>query len=251
MRKYLTIGCVALLAGCSTVPDRGDSETRSDPRDPLESVNRPIYDFNMDVLDRYLLRPASVFYRDYIPTPVRSGLHNASNNLSEPSSAVNNLLQGNGQDSLRNLGRFLVNSTFGIVGLFDVAERWGVPAKYDEFGEVLGSYGVGDGPYLMLPAMGPSTVRNSAGDYVDGLYWPLAGWALWPTLVKAGLDGLHARAELLDQDKLLKESLDPYGFVKESYLQNQQFKLYDGEIPDEQPSEEEDELLDDFMDELE
>lgn len=250
MRKLLIVGSLVLLGGCSSVPDQTAVEDEGDPRDPLESINRPIYNFNMNVLDKYLLRPASVFYRDYIPSPVRTGLHNASDNLSEPASAVNNLLQGNGQDSLRNLGRFLVNSTFGVVGVFDVAQMWGVPAKQDKFGEVLGSYGIGNGPYLMLPGMGPTTLRDTSGKYVDSAYWPLAAFAFWPTIVKAGLDGLHSRAALLDQEKLLNDSLDPYSFVKESYFQHQQFKLYDGQPPEEEPSEEDDALLDEFMDEL-
>ena len=133
---------VLLLAGCAQVPPEKD-----DPRDPLQSMNRPIYDFNMDVLDAYVLRPAAVGYSKVTPQPVRNGLVNATNNLDAPIDATNSLLQGKVSNSGVSVARFLVNSTVGIFGIFDVASEIGLVEEPEDFGQTLGVWGAGDGPY--------------------------------------------------------------------------------------------------------
>ncbi|MBW8190769.1 VacJ family lipoprotein [Neiella marina] len=219
-----------------------------DPRDPIEDLNRVFYRFNFNVLDPYFFRPLTVAYVDYVPELAREGINNFVLNFEEPSSAVNNLLQGKGGDSANNAGRFVINSTVGILGIVDVAQYFGMERKLDEFGEVLGYYGVSDGPYLMLPAMGPSSVREEAGDYVDNAYWPLAKIGFWPKLLMGVFKGLYARAQLLEQDGFLETSLDPYLLVKESYFQHVRYQVYDGQLPDVEA--EDDAFLEDYLDEI-
>jgi len=216
----------------------------SDRSDPFESFNRTMWDLNRDYLDFYIAKPAAIFYKRYIPVPVQSGIYNTATNLDEPPSVVNNLLQGNVEDSGNAFARFLINSTAGLFGLFDVAEKIGIPRKQDQFGEVMAVYGVNDGPYLMLPMIGPTTIRNEVGDQIDNLYFPATEFAFWPSLGLSALKGLHQRAQLLDQEGLLNGSLDPYSFVQEAYYQQRLFDIYDGNVP--QIDEEMD--LDDFDD---
>lgn len=199
--------------------------------DPLEGFNRAMWDFNKNYLDKYLARPAAIFYRDYIPVPAQTSIYNFATNFEEPSTMVNNALQGNVEDSSNAFARFLVNSTVGLFGLFDVAGEIGLEKKTDEFGEVLATYGVDSGPYLMLPAMGPSTLRNEIGDQVDKLYFPLVDLTMWQSAGIGVIKGVHVRAQLLEQEGLLNGSLDQYAFVKEAYFQSRVFDIYDGQVP--------------------
>ncbi|MFQ3248852.1 MAG: phospholipid-binding lipoprotein MlaA [Glaciecola sp.] len=198
--------------------------------DPFEPINRVFWDFNYEVLDRFLVKPVTVAYITVTPKFVRTGLLNASENLSEPASAVNNLLQGKPVDSLTSVGRFLVNSTVGIVGLFDVASKMGMEVKEEDFGEVLGVWGVGTGPYLMLPALGPSDFRSLTGRVVDNVYWPMTiledPYVIASNVVKV----VEARASLLDQEENLNRSLDQYLFVRDAYFQRLAFKVSDGKV---------------------
>lgn len=221
----------------------------TDPRDPLEQINRPLWDFNYDVLDKYLLRPATVGYMTVVPKPARKGLINAVDNLSEPASFINGLLQGKPGRAAVSAGRFLVNSTVGILGLFDVAAKIGLAEVDEDFSQTLAVWGVGDGAFLMIPARGPTTVRGTAGGIVDGLYFPLGLLNTPLTLTRFAIDALDSREQLMNVEQMLEDSLDPYSFVKESYYQRQEFKIYDGNPP--QPEEEEldDELLD-YLDEF-
>jgi len=203
----------------------------SDRSDPFEGFNRAMWDFNRDYLDHYLAKPAAIFYRDYLPEQVQSGIYNSTSNLEEPSSSVNNMLQGNVEDSGNALARFLINSTAGVFGIFDVAEKIGLSRKQDEFGEVLAVYGVDDGPFLMLPALGPTTIRNEVGDQVDNLYFPAADISGLTSIGITVLKGIHTRAQLLDQEGLINSSLDPYSFVQEAYYQQRLFSIYDGNVP--------------------
>jgi phospholipid-binding lipoprotein MlaA len=234
-----------LLSGCATTAQKQTAEQK----DPFENINRSFWTFNWDYLDKYITRPVAVAYADYTPTLVRKGLYNFVQNLDEPSTVINDLLQLKFVDAAQTTGRFVVNSTVGLLGFFDPASHLGWHRKQEEFGEVLGVYGISNGPYLMLPALGPSTVREEVGDYVDRLYWPLAIIDFWPNIVRLSVLGLEERAQLLEQEALLTESLDPYIFVKNAYFQNLRFKVYDGNPPME-VNEEEDAELDSFMDEL-
>lgn len=227
--RILLLIFIAFLSGCSSTPKAGGD--LSDPRDPLEVVNRPFWIFTWDYADKYITKPASQLYTTYTPPFLRAGLYNMALNLNEPSSIINNVLQLKWASAAKNTGRFVLNSTVGLLGFYDPASDFGWVAEQEEFGEVMGSYGVSDGPYLVIPALGPSSVREEVGDYVDGLYWPLAVIDFWPNIVRLSIIGLEKRAAISDQEQLLIESTDPYGFVKNAYFQNMNYRLYDGNPP--------------------
>ncbi len=239
---------ISLLAACSSTPS-SDNEGLSDPKDPLESINRPIWSFTWDYADKYVVKPTSEAYVEYMPTGFRTGLHNVALNLNEPSTIINNLLQGKFSEAGKSTGRFVLNSTIGLFGFFDPASDFDWMRNQEEFGEVLGSYGVDDGPYLVV--LGPSSVREEVGDYVDRLYWPLAIIDFWPNIARLGILALEKRAAIRDQEQLVVESEDPYEFIKNAYFQNMNYKLYDGNPPiiiDEAEEAEIDAFLDEFDD---
>ena len=151
----------ALLSGCATTGER-------DPADPLEPANRRVYDFNMAV-DRATLRPAATVYKDHVPKVVQTGVGNFFTNLSVPVTAVNNLLQRKPVAAGQDLLRFVINSTLGWGGIFDIASPSGIPLHNEDLGQTLGTYGVPAGPYLMVPLLGPSTVRDLPSSVVDRL----------------------------------------------------------------------------------
>lgn len=247
---------LSLLGGCASRQSaqqqaQEQSDTYSDPKDPLETFNRTMWDFNYDVLDKYILRPTTVAYVDYMPSFARTGLHNMALNLEEPSNSVNNLLQGKVGGSFASLGRFVINSTVGLLGTIDVAEMMGIDREEEEFGEVLGKYGVGTGAYLMLPALGPTDIRSSVGDFVDTAYFPLEDLTFYVAAFRSGIKALEARAILMDQEQLLESSLDKYAFVKDAYFQNLQFRVTDGEGGDDKFSEDFDDAeLEGLLDDL-
>lgn len=236
------------VSACSSTPS--NEKSVSDPKDPLEAINRPFWTFTWDYADKYVFKPASEGYVEYVPTDLRAGVYNMALNLNEPSTIINHLLQAKFTEAAKSTGRFVLNSTIGLLGFFDPASDFGWNRKEEEFGEVLGSYGVGDGPFLMVPALGPSSVREEVGDFVDSYYWPLAIIDFWPNLVRAGIIGLETRASLADQESIIKDSIDPYEFVKNAYFQNMQFKVYDGNPPIEVDQAEE-ENIDAYLEELE
>ncbi|GAA4877002.1 VacJ family lipoprotein [Ferrimonas pelagia] len=225
----------------------GIEESYKDPRDPIEPFNRWVWDLNYLYLDRYIVRPVVHVYADYVPRPAQNGVENFVRNLDEPFSAVNNLLQLKPAWAANATARFLINSTIGVVGLMDVATEMGLERKQDQFGEVLGYWGVPDGPYLMLPVLGPSSVRDEAGDVVDKLYFPHSLFNFWQAAGRWTLDGLATRSKLIEQEALLDSSLDPYAFTREAYFQYIEFQLYDGNPP---LKEEDDDWLDDYLDEI-
>jgi phospholipid-binding lipoprotein MlaA len=253
MNSLIKLSIAALLlslAACSSKPQTAGSDNTAttntvetvqaayhDERDPFESFNRSIWTFNYDYLDEYLLRPATVGYMTVVPKPARSGLSNLVNNLNEPANFFNGLLQGKPKHSAISAGRFLLNSTVGLVGLIDVATPMGLDVKEEDFGQSLGVWGVGHGPYLMIPARGPTTVRNFTGDLVDNLYFPMSVLNTPQTIAKFTIGALSARESLMAQEKLLNGSLDPYAFVKDAYFQRQQYQLYDGNPPEQEVDE--------------
>ncbi|REL26099.1 VacJ family lipoprotein [Thalassotalea euphylliae] len=242
--KALALVSVVALSGCSST-----SQVDNDPKDPLEPVNRASWTFTWDYADKYVLKPAATAYTEYTPTFLRTGLHNMALNLNEPSSFINNVLQGKFTDAGKSAGRFILNSTVGILGFFDPASDFGWTGTQEEFGEVLAVYGVGDGPYLVIPALGPSSVRDEAGDFVDRYYWPLAVIDFWPNVVRSAIIGLEARASLTQQEQLINEAIDPYEFVKQAYFQNMEYRVYDGNPPI-KVNEDEEAELDAYLDEL-
>jgi phospholipid-binding lipoprotein MlaA len=222
-----------------------------DSRDPLETINRPLWDFNYDILDAYVLRPVTVGYMTVVPKPARKGLVNVANNLSEPASFLNGALQAKPKSTAISAGRFLVNSTLGLFGLFDIASQIGLVEQGEDFSQTLAVWGVGNGAYLMLPAAGPTTIRDTTGRVVDNLYFPLALLNAPLSLTRAVIGALDGREQLMSLENVLEESLDPYAFVKESYFQRQLFKIYDGNPPQAAEPEVDEAAFDDLLDDLE
>ncbi|MBQ4831748.1 VacJ family lipoprotein [Pseudoalteromonas sp. MMG010] len=241
-RASIVFVCFLILSGCAQVP-----ESKVDERDPLQSINRPLYDFNFDVLDAYILRPTAVGYLAITPAPVRSSVVNFTNNISAPVDIINAGLQGKAGNASVSLARFLVNSTVGVFGLFDVASSLGLQIVDEDFGQTLGVWGIGDGAYLMVPGIGPSTARNLTGDVVDNFVLPEIALTTPQSVLVFALKAVEARANLIAQEGLLNDSLDPYLFVKDIYFQRQLFELYDGNPP---IKEEPDDFDEDFLESL-
>ena len=252
--RLLIFTFIISLSACSSTPsthdeaDAKDSTNLSDPRDPFEVINRPFWTFTWDYVDKYVAKPATDVYTAYTPPFLRTGLYNIALNLNEPSSIINNVLQLKFTDAAKSTGRFVLNSTIGLFGFYDPASDFDWSGDQEEFGEVLGSYGIGDGPFIIIPGLGPSSVREEVGSYVDRLYWPLAVIDFWPNVVRLGILALEKRASVRDQEQLVLESEDPYEFIKNAYFQNINFKLHDGNPPI-VINEEEEEELDAFLDE--
>jgi phospholipid-binding lipoprotein MlaA len=220
----MRIGCIALLmlAGCATTP----GEDRLAERDPLEGFNRGVWGFNR-ALDTVAIKPVTVAYRTVTPRPARRGVSRIFANLSEPFSMINNILQGKPDRAVRNLERFVINSTIGVGGLADHATGFGVTPANEDFGQTLASWGVNGGPYLVLPLLGPSTLRDGVGSGVAQLADPyrvgLRNIGLTNTQqlgVTAG-EVISTRADLMESgaDAFLDTSLDPYAAAKSAYLQ--------------------------------
>ena len=243
MKKWsLLVAAVLLASGCASAPQ---DDPWADSKDPYEDFNRSMWEFNEE-LDDAVLRPAAKAY-GHIPKPVRTGLLNAAENLDEVSSLVNNALQGKAVDAGVSFWRFAINSTVGVLGIFDVATAIGIERREEGFGEVLATYGVPDGPFLMLPALGPTVPVDRGGDVVDGMYFPLDDLNSPYSVARWVIKGLDARLQLIELEPMLEESLDPYSFVKESYYQRWLDKKFDGNPP---PPPEEEELSEDFYDQF-
>lgn len=246
---FIVIIMAALASGCASNSQVADQASASN-NDPLESVNRSIWDFNKDVLDKHILKPVTVAYVENTPELVREGLLNAADNLEEPGYFLNNLLQGKVKGSLTSISRFVVNSSIGLLGLIDVAGGMGLEQHEEDFGQTLGVWGLDTGPYLMLPALGPSDPRSATGDVVDRLYWPINDLNVYLSVFTSGIQILESRAAVLSQDQLLNDSLDSYAFVKDIYFQNLANKVADGAEQDVDDMSEEDEELDALLEEF-
>jgi phospholipid-binding lipoprotein MlaA len=218
---------VVLLQGCASVPS-------PDPRDPMESWNRGVYGFN-DALDRAVVKPVATVYRGVLPQWMRSGVGNFFNNLEDVWSIVNNALQFRGRDTGDSIGRVMVNTTIGIVGLLDVASELNIERHTADFGLTLGRWGVGAGPYVVLPLLGPTTMRGVVAlpvDWKGNLVNQVTDEATRYGLV--GLDLVDTRAKYLQAGSVVEEAaLDQYSFIRDSYLQRQRNRVYDGNPPEE------------------
>ncbi len=232
---------------CLLLPITGLANETETVSDPFEGINRGIWDFNYEFLDKQIYKPTAEAYVDYISPGAREALNNFVLNFEEPSSAVNHLLQLEVKESLSSVMRFVVNSTFGLVGFIDVAGKTGLTRNRAEFQDVLGSMGVGHGPYVMVPVFGPKTTRKLAGDIVDTLYFPFSSLTYFERLAHWGMDGIYNRAEALGQDALIDQSLDPYIFVRDAYVQYQDYRVN----PSVSEPEEDDGALEDYLDEIE
>ncbi len=216
----------AILSGCATI----DSQT-GERKDPLESFNRTMWDFNYKVVDPYILKPVAKGWKEYVPTPVKSGLTNVTNNLDEPTSFVNRLLSGDFKKAMVHFNRFWINTVFGLGGLIDVAS-YSAPLKIENnsrFGDTLGRYGIETGSYVMLPFYGPATPRQDIGNLADTTYPMLSLLGPWG-LLKWGIQGIDGRAKALDKEALLDQSQDPYITFREAYFQNLEYRVKDGKV---------------------
>lgn len=235
-KSIAALAAPLLLSACAHT-------TVYEPQDPLEPVNRVVFKFN-DVADRYVLRPVARGYVSITPKFVRSGVRNFFDNLFYPVTIINQYAQGEWVDGTKDIGRFVVNSTIGIGGLIDVAQYWGMPAHDEDFGQTLGAWGVGEGWYLMVPFLGPSTNRDFVGMLVgipaSPLYYYEDDEIVWTLGV---LDKVQQRADLLPADALLNEQSDRYAFIRSAYLQQRQSAVRNGA-----PAPEDD-FFDEFLDE--
>lgn len=232
----LALAFATLLSGCAhRMPD--------EPLDPLEPVNRGIYKFNR-VADTYVLRPVAKTYRSYTPVEVRTGVTNFLDNLFYPTTIVNDLLQGKFAQGGKDTARFVINTTLGIAGLMDVAAPLGLPRNDEDFGQTFGKWGMGEGVYLMLPLFGPSNARDLVGRVGDSFAGPTPMFNMADAytvtdyrvsdaadLALSGVGAIDSRVRLLDADKYLDEQLDPYVFLRTTYLQNRQNLVFDGNPP--------------------
>ncbi len=222
------------LGGCATLPSG-----KPDPRDRFERLNRSIYAFNM-ALDRHILRPVAQGYVKVTPVFIRARIGNFMSNLVYPTTLINDFLQGKADDGANDLARLAVNTTIGIGGLFDPASRMGIDRHDQDFGQTLGRWGVHSGPYLMLPLLGPSTVRDSIGLGTDALalYEIVSVYVLQEnTYLEYGLFALksvNTRAGLLDTDQILNRTYDPYAFIRSAYLQRREYLIHDADVPADQ-----------------
>ncbi len=255
--KNLMMGVlVCALSACAQTPetDNADNEINSmfhisHPNDPLEPLNRIMWGINYDFLDPYIARPVSLAYVHIFPSFARAGISNFISNLEEPMSMVNSLLILEGQKAVTHFNRFWINSTFGLGGILDVASAADIQKHKDrEFGDVLGYYNVGQGPYFMIPVYGPLTLREGVGGMVDGVYPPLSLLTAPQAFLKWIFSGMESRAAVVPQESILEASPDPYVLVRDAYLQNKAFSATGGEKQEE--DEFDDESLEEFMDEI-
>jgi phospholipid-binding lipoprotein MlaA len=218
---------VLLLSGCA-----GTQSRNTDPEnDPWEGFNRKVHSFNAG-LDKAVARPAAKTYKKLTPKPLQKGVSNFFRNIDYPVTVINQVLQGKFKEGGVSTGRFLVNSTIGLLGLFDVATKMGI-ADYDEdFGQTLAKWGYEDSRYLVLPFFGPSTFRDGMGRSIYGYAHPVSYWAredhfYTPMIV----DLVQTRAAFLNQDDSMDEAYDSYTLVRDAWLQNREYKIHDGEPP--------------------
>jgi phospholipid-binding lipoprotein MlaA len=215
LRLAFAVSVAVILGGCATVQS-------PDPRDPWEGFNRRVYTVN-DAVDRAVLKPFAQAYQFVTPTPVRSCVSNMFSNLGDVWSAANSFLQGRGLDGINNMGRFMFNTTMGVGGCFDVATNTGATKNPNDFGITLGVWGASNGPYVVLPILGPSTVRDGVGFGVGVFGNPTSLTRIndvpWRNSL-LGLWAVNTRSNLLETTNTIdRVALDPYSFVRDAYLQ--------------------------------
>lgn len=226
--SHIALAASLLLVGCASAPS-------ANPKDPWESTNRSVASFN-DKVDDNVLKPVASGYRNVVPDLVQTGVRNVFNNLADMWSTVNNLLQLKPMNTAESLGRVIVNTVFGIYGIFDVATYLKLERHPEDFGQTLGYWGVPNGPYLVLPLFGPSTLRDGASLPVDFAVSPTQYINDIPTRNQVfALRLVSKRAELLKSGNMLEEaSIDKYSFTRDAYLQYRRSQIYDGNPPDEE-----------------
>lgn len=228
IKRYPAIGMLVavvllFLEGCAS---------QGLARDPAEGFNRAVFAFN-EGLDGALVRPVAKGYERFFPNPVRTGVANFFSNVADVFISVNNLLQGKPTEAVGDAGRFIINSTFGIAGIFDVATDMGLEKHEEDFGQTLGRWGASTGPYLVIPVFGPRDVRDTVGLVADLMVDPIGNIGHVPsrnTLVAIRFVG--DRTALLPADKVIEEAaLDKYSYLRDAYLQRRRNLIFDGSPP--------------------
>lgn len=215
--RAVSLGLVVALTGCAT---------SHHPDDPLEGYNRAMYKVN-DVADRAVIKPVATAYDAVTPVMVQTGVRNFFGNIGDLWSAVNQLMQGRGEAGMTSLMRFTVNSTFGLFGLLDIATEARLQREKSDFGQTLGRWGVGSGPYLVLPLLGPSTVRDTVSMVPDvyGDLWAYKRPIRWRN-VGVGVRLVDKRAQFLNAKDLVEGvALDEYSFVRDAYMQRRKAQI--------------------------
>ena len=209
----------------NTQPDDFEtSKVEDEIYDPFEPVNRAIFSFN-NVADRVVLEPVAKGYKK-LPSPIQSGISNFLSNLRAPLVVVNQLLQGQGENAIQSSGRFIINSTVGLLGIFDVAEKIGIEEKEEDFGQTLATWGVGDGFYIVLPLFGPSNIRDTSGMLITMVTDPINAYAVsegeaWLVPMRTAANAVDQRSKIIDEVNALRDnSVDYYAAVRSSYYQN-------------------------------
>jgi phospholipid-binding lipoprotein MlaA len=220
---------VMLCSGCATV------EGPPNPDDPFEGFNRSMYKFN-DTLDKYVLKPVAKGYQAVTPDPVDKGISNFFSNLGDIFVIFNDLFQLKFGQAASDTARFVLNTTFGVLGIFDVSTEFGLPKHNEDFGQTMGYWGVESGPYLVLPFFGPSSVRDGIGLVADTT---LEHEVIYDSMSSAHKRGMLAlqyidiRADLLKATSIIEETApDPYAFTRDAWIQRRQNLVYDGNPPD-------------------
>lgn len=225
----LVLTCV-YLTGCATLPPN----SKPDPRDPWERMNRTTFKVNT-ALDHAIARPIARTYDKVTPHLVKSGVSNFVDNLWYPVTIVNDLLQLKFKPFAQDTGRFVLNTLVGVGGIFDPATQAGLPKNEEDLGQTFGYWGAKPGPYFVIPILGPSDVRDGIGKLGDAWFSPLSyvnnSYVRYPIY---GLYLVDTRYRLLPQDKVLDEAYDPYTLLKNAYLQRRQFQVSDGKVSDEE-----------------
>lgn len=223
------------LSACTSIPP--DARTESDPWEPL---NRSLYSMNV-AIDKVSTKPLAKGYRKIMPGIFRKGISNFFSNLIAPRSAINHFLQGKPGQGVSELGRFAINSIIGVGGLIDIATPSGLEEHQEDFGQTAAVWGIPDGPYVMLPILGPRTLRDAILTPLDVVVDPLYQYNNSSVRDKVYILRLiHLRYLLLSAEKFLEDSKDRYVTIRESYLQNREYEVYDGDPP----------VDDDFFDEF-
>lgn len=237
VKRFALIILFTLLSGCASIP-----QDEANPDDPFESFNRTSHNFN-SAIDKAVLKPIAKGYDAVAPKPLKIGISNFFSNLDEIPTIINGILQGKFLDSLNDTGRLLINSTLGLAGFIDVATDMGLEQHDEDFGQTLGAWGFDSGAYIVLPFLGPSTVRDVLGQPVDRSYSLQQDVEHIPTRNSiAFMDLVDLRYRLLPLDSQLEDAIDEYSFVRDAFMMRREYQVYDGNPP------EDEDFYDDFDD---
>jgi phospholipid-binding lipoprotein MlaA len=231
----LMLGC----SGCAGTPREATVDDPDSEHDPAEPVNRAIFKANM-AADHAVMKPVAEAYTEHVPEGVQKGIHNVVQNLKEPAVAVNDALQGNMKQAWQSVQRLTLNTTVGVVGFFDVADKWGLPPHKADFGQTLAVWGVGDGPFVELPLLGPSNARDTVGTVIDLAMNPLTfvggAPATYAGAATGGAAVVDTRAQHLnDLDELERNSLDFYASLRSVYRQHRDAEISAAKGPEQPP----------------